>query len=80
MSLSSKELADLSEALVSIATALAFVPYDTSAHHRDAWIYGVLLGWGETLDEVAKMHNWNEETRGRLIRYRRIIEKVQRGL
>lgn len=52
----------------SARTALAFWSGDASANSRIAWIYGILLGWGEALPEVAKTHGWGEEDMDRLQR------------
>lgn len=53
--------------LESIATAIAFSPRDWSSHHRDAWIYGIVLGWDkEDLEELKNKHKWRDETVARL--------------
>lgn len=53
--------------LESIATAIAFSPRDWSSHHRDAWIYGIVLGWDkEVLEELKNKHKWRDETVARL--------------
>lgn len=53
--------------LESIATAIAFSPRDWSSNHRDAWIYGIVLGWDEDdLEELKKRYSWTNETVARL--------------
>ena len=66
----------LAEVLDSLAAALSTNPGDQSIDHRDAWIFGILLGWDEALDGVASRHRWDEETVARLKRYRAIIERA----
>lgn len=50
----------------SLRNAIAVHPRSWSADHRDAWIYGVIVGWGDALDEVAAKHGWNEAAVNRL--------------
>lgn len=50
----------------SIAAAIAFSARDWALDHRDAWIYGIVLGWDETLPDVAERHRWTPETVKRL--------------
>lgn len=52
--------------LDSIYTTIAFSSRDMSACKRDAWIYGIVLGWDESIKEIAEKHNWSEETIKRL--------------
>lgn len=28
---------------------------------NDAWIYAIAVGWGSSLNEVAKLHGWNDD-------------------
>lgn len=52
----------------SIATAIAFSARDWGANHRDAWVYGIAVGWGDALAEVAEKHGWGFSTVLRLQR------------
>lgn len=52
--------------LVSLEASLNFDARDWSLNKRDAWIYGIIAGWDDALDSVAKDHGWNEETVERL--------------
>ena len=65
---------DLAEALNSAKAAMTFSARDWSLNHRDAWLYGIVVGWDDALDEVANNHKWNDETVERLIRYRKAVE------
>lgn len=63
--------------LVSLRTAIACHTRDMSSHHKDAWIWGIVCGWDETLDEIAEQHGWNRETVARLKRLRSRYEKIE---
>lgn len=53
--------------LASIVASIAFSSRDWSANHRDAWVYGVAIGWDtEALVEVAARHKWDAATVARL--------------
>ncbi len=41
---------------------------DWSLNRCDAWIYGIVCGWGDALDEVAERHGWSQDARRRLTR------------
>lgn len=45
--------------LASIERALAFASKDWSLDRRDAWIWGIVLGWDDALPEVAAKHRWD---------------------
>jgi hypothetical protein len=54
----------------SLRGCIAFSPKDWSIEMRDAWMYGIVMGWdGEALTEVAAKHGWPD---GALARLRRI--------
>lgn len=55
----------------SIANCMAFHVRDWSLDQRDAWMYGIVLGWGNALGEVARKHGWPAEDIDRLRRLRR---------
>ena len=55
----------------ALHTCIALHPRDWSRHHRDAWIYGIVVGWGaESLDALKVLHGWTDETVERLRRLR----------
>ena len=60
--------------LKSIRSCLSCTPKDMSRNHRDAWVFGIVFGWGSALEEVAEMHEWDAETVDKLkhlrIRYK----------
>jgi len=47
--------------LVSIELSICFDSKDYSTNKIDAWIYGIVCGWGESYPEIAKLHNWSDE-------------------
>ena len=59
----------------SAAACMAASPRDWSLDHRDAWLWGIVCGWGEeALHHLAKKHNWNENTVSRLCELRKSWE------
>lgn len=53
----------------SLRNVLASDPRDWSLAKRDAWVYGIVLGWSEeSLKVLAKRHDWPEEDVDRLRR------------
>lgn len=45
-----------------------FSARDWAARRDDAWLYGIIVGWGDALPEVAERHAWDAETAARLRR------------
>ena len=56
--------------LVSMAHCMAVHSRDWGLDHRDAWLYGIVCGWGDALQGVAERHSWDEATVERLQRLR----------
>jgi hypothetical protein len=60
----------------SLRNIAAFSPRDWAAHKEDAWIYGIVLGWGgdnpeDTLavrEELKQLHRWTDDDMDRLDR------------
>lgn len=52
----------------SIADAMNFSSRDWSLNHRDAWMYGIAVGWGDSINCVADRHRWSDDTVARLQR------------
>lgn len=62
----------------SIACCLVFSPRDHGADHRDAWLYGVVIGWPpEALSELAVRHGWDTYQLARLQQLRAAFEALQ---
>ena len=70
----------------SLQSTLAFAPRDWGENKRDAWLWGVINGWdeeveeGETqsaMDEICKKHNWNDIDRQRLITLHKNFMKLK---
>ncbi len=56
------------EWLDSLRTVIATSSRDWSLVADDAWIYGIVEGWGDAIDEVAKLHpRWTQADRIRLV-------------
>lgn len=60
----------------SIEASIAFSSRGWSLDKRDAWVYGIVLGWGDALEEVAERHGWDADTTARLRRLRVRYEQV----
>jgi hypothetical protein len=63
----------IADVLDSLARTLAFSSRDWGANARDAWLWGILIGWdadepGEesAMYEMARSHGWSEATIARL--------------
>lgn len=55
----------------ALRSACAFSSRDWSAEPEDAWIYGIIVGWGKALPDVAARHGWDLSTAERLRRMHR---------
>lgn len=61
-------MSDLENPFTSIHDTICFDSKDYSLNHRDAWLYGIIVGWGDSLDGISKKHNWSVEMTERLKR------------
>jgi hypothetical protein len=62
------------EAFTSLRTTMVFDVRDWSRNSRDAWLYGIIVGWDrEALVEVAALHDWPPTERDRLRRYHKAL-------
>lgn len=66
--------------LESIKVAITTSSRDNSAYGRDAWVYGIVVGWDEALLDVAKQHRWDEETVARLQRLRQQFIELENSI
>jgi len=63
--------------LVSIRKAILFSSNDYSQCKRDAWIYGIVVGWrDEALEELSQRHCWDPETVERLKRLHKAFAEL----
>lgn len=65
------------DVFASLRNSLAFFPLDRSQRPADAWIYGIIVGWGDALPEVAARYGWNDEAIVRLRTLRAVFELVE---
>lgn len=50
---------------------------DWSLNHRDAWAYGIILGWNDgALAELAVRHRWSDEEVTRLKKLNAAIRDI----
>lgn len=77
----------LREALVSAGNVLAFSANDWGKYSRDAWLYGILLGWDDedgepdaydTMSDMAARHGWSDAEVAKLRRLRAAVVAVTR--
>lgn len=61
----------------SLKTAITTSANDFSLHKGDAWIYGLVVGWGECLDKICNQFGWDEATKIRLMKYRGAVCMAQ---
>ena len=60
----------------SLHSVIVFSPRDYAADPDDAWIYGIVVGWNNSLDEVAEQHKWEPEEVDRLRSMRATVAKI----
>ncbi len=56
----------IEDPLESLHNTMVFDPRDWALNKRDAWIYAIVVGWGDALEEVAAGHGWAEKDVERL--------------
>lgn len=66
----------LGEVAESFRGVVAQSPRDWSVNSYDAWLYGIIAGWGENLEEVGQRHRWRHEEIKRLARLRKIFKNT----
>ena len=54
--------------LQSVRDTICLDSKDYSLNHRDAWLYGIVVGWDDSLDSIARYHDWSTDTVSRLKR------------
>jgi len=60
----------------ALRNLLAFDSRDYSINRRDAWLYGIIMGWDRSMDEIAARHGWNEQAVARLRRLHALFNKA----
>lgn len=60
---------DLNEVIDSLHTTMTTDSRDWGAGERDAWVYGIVVGWGDALYEVGSMFGWSNKNVDRLQKY-----------
>ena len=53
---------------------------DWSTHRRDAWLYGIVVGWDSAIEDVQRTHGWPDAEVSRLKRLRRQFVEAERML
>lgn len=68
-------MSDLLEAIRSARDAIAFSSRDWSLDSHDSWVYGIVVGCGDSLSEVAARHGWTQEAVDRVRQLREAVEQ-----
>ena len=64
--------------LESLRNTIVFGAKDWSEHKRDAWIYGIVVGWNdESLSELSIKYRWSEEHVQRLKQLNQAFKRLQ---
>ena len=66
--------------LESIKMAIAFDVRDWGEDRRSAWIYGIVFGYDEELEEVKTKFRWTDEDVERLNRYHNEWDRLLKQL
>jgi len=68
------ERREVTEAVKALQPSILRQGRDMSLDHRDAWIYGILIGWDVALPEILKQHSWaGTEYEDRLKKHQAVI-------
>ncbi len=52
--------------ILSLVNCIALDTRDWSRDRCESWIYGIICGWEDSINEIAKKHGWSESTVERL--------------
>lgn len=63
----------------SLESCVACHSRDWSVHYRDAWLWGIVCGWGDAWDEIAEKHHWEGEPIERLKMLHREFAKLRKN-
>lgn len=64
------------DVLLSMRKAIVNDRQDWSTHHANAWLFGILIGWGDYFDEIADKNQWSSETRTMLTLYGEVARNI----
>ena len=71
-----EEFQALRLALLSCVTTMNLDSRDWSMRRRDAWFYGILVGWDEALPEIADRYDWSATTVAQLREMNAAVRRV----
>lgn len=79
-----EKLARLAQAFESIHNAIVFGSKDWSVYSKDAWIYGIVVGWddseGEATREICQRHKIKPEDLARMRSMHRVVTAAREAL
>lgn len=69
-------LRQVGEVMFSLVNTLVFAARDWSTGRDLAWLWGVLCGWGDAMDEQARICGWDEQQVARLRAFHATITRI----
>lgn len=69
-------LRQVREVMFSLVNTLVFAARDWSTGRDLAWLWGVLCGWGDAMDEQARICGWDEQQVARLRAFHATITRI----
>lgn len=70
---------ELNEVFESLHKSLVFHSRDWAANERDAWIWGIVVGWDdESMKNLTNKFGWSDETVNRLKSYHKTAKKYNK--
>lgn len=70
-------MSEIAVALKSAYETMVFDARDWSVNPRDAWLYGIICGWGVGISDVARIHGWSADDVQRVIDMHAAVEASQ---
>lgn len=65
------------DVFASLRNVTTYTERDWKQHPADSWIYGILVGWGDSLPAIAARHGWTDDDTNRLRLLRAVFELVE---
>lgn len=63
--------------LESLETTLAYAVDDWGSTRAMSWVWGIVCGWEDAMEEQARKHGWDAETVARLERLHAEFERLK---
>lgn len=66
----------------SLRNCFTYSPKDWSASKREAWAYGIVVGWNDAIQGIANLYGWTDDDIAKLKQLRErfvLAEKMLNG-